>query len=154
MAASVLRERLRGAVAYDRIAGYFRSSLFEVAGEELEAIDGPIRIVCNSDLEPNDVKTAVAAQSALRRSWCDGKPEQLPEGARPRIQRLYDFLCQRLPSGERKLQVKVLPDEVFGLVHGKAGLVHYADGRATTFLGSVNESATAWKLSGTELAIK
>lgn len=147
MAASVLRERLRGAVAYDRIAGYFRSSLFEVAGEELEAIDGPIRIVCNSDLEPNDVKTAVAAQSALRRSWCDGKPEQLPEGARPRIQRLYDFLCQRLPSGERKLQVKVLPDEVFGLVHGKAGLVHYADGRATTFLGSVNESATAWKLN-------
>ena len=147
MATSVLRDRLRGAVAYDRIAGYFRSSLFEVAGEELEAIDGPIRIVCNSDLEPDDVKTAVAAQGALRRSWCEGKPEELRETARPRIQRLYDLLCQRLPSGERKLQVKVLPDEVFGLIHGKAGLVRYADGRATTFLGSVNESATAWKLN-------
>ncbi len=30
---AVLNQRLDGAVAYDRIAGYFRSSLFEVAGE-------------------------------------------------------------------------------------------------------------------------
>ena len=32
---TVLAQRLAGAVAYDRIAGYFRSSLFEVAGEAL-----------------------------------------------------------------------------------------------------------------------
>ena len=30
---TVLTKRLEGAVSYDRIAGYFRSSLFEVAGE-------------------------------------------------------------------------------------------------------------------------
>nr|WP_205624735.1 phospholipase D-like domain-containing anti-phage protein [Vulgatibacter incomptus] len=143
----MLRDRLRGAVSYDRIAGYFRSSLFEVAGEELEAVDGPIRIVCNSDLDPEDVKTAVAAKEALRRSWCAGKPEELPDDARPRIRRLYDLLTATLPNGERKLQVKVLPDAAFGLVHGKAGLVRYADGRATSFLGSVNESATAWRLN-------
>lgn len=32
---AVLNQRLEGAVSYDRIAGYFRSSLFEVAGEAL-----------------------------------------------------------------------------------------------------------------------
>lgn len=32
---TVLAQRLAGAVSYDRIAGYFRSSLFEVAGEAL-----------------------------------------------------------------------------------------------------------------------
>ncbi|MFZ4618738.1 MAG: phospholipase D-like domain-containing protein, partial [Rectinemataceae bacterium] len=37
--------------------------------------------------------------------------------------------------------------DVFGLIHGKAGLVRYPDGRAITFLGSVNESATVWKLN-------
>ncbi len=58
---SVFRARLEGACAYDRIAGYFRSSLFEVAGEQLEAVKGPVRIVCNSDIDPEDVKTAVAA---------------------------------------------------------------------------------------------
>jgi hypothetical protein len=31
---SMLTQRLTGAVSYDRIAGYFRSSLFEVTGEQ------------------------------------------------------------------------------------------------------------------------
>ena len=35
---AVLNQRLEGAVSYDRIAGYFRSSLFEVAGEALSRI--------------------------------------------------------------------------------------------------------------------
>jgi len=147
MHTGVLQARLEGACTYDRIAGYFRSSLFEVAGEQLEALNGPIRVVCNSDIHPEDVKAAVAAQSALRNSWCAGRPEDLPDAARPRIQRLYDMLTAVLPSGERKLRIKVLPDAAFGLIHGKAGVIRYPDGRATTFLGSVNESLTAWKLN-------
>ena len=67
---TVLNQRLDGAVSYDRIAGYFRSSLFEVAGEALAKITGPVRIICNSDIDPKDMETAVAAQGALRRSWC------------------------------------------------------------------------------------
>ena len=31
-----LDSRLEGAIAYDRIAGYFRSSVFEIAGEAFE----------------------------------------------------------------------------------------------------------------------
>ena len=137
----VLRARLSGASSYDRIAGYFRSSLFEIAGEELEAIAGPIRIICNSDLDARDVLTAQAAQAALRSSWCRGEPEKLPPAAQGRIEALYRFLSTK------RMVVKVLPDEVFGLIHGKAGLIRYPDGRAITFLGSVNESATAWKLN-------
>ncbi len=138
LGSTVLQSKLRGAVSYDRIAGFFRSSLLEVAGEELESISGPVRILCNSDLDSDDVKTAQAAASALRREWCEGEPEKLPDAAHPRLQRLYEFLR----SG--KLQVKVLPDDVFGLVHGKAGVIRYADHPAICFLGSVNESRTAW----------
>jgi hypothetical protein len=138
---SVLQEQLKGAVSYDRIAGYFRSSLFEIAGEALETVSGPIRIVCNSDLDSLDVKTAQAAQQAIRTSWCKGSPESLPFAAQPRIERLYRFL-----SGKR-LIVKVLPDEAFGLIHGKAGIIRYTGGGAISFLGSVNESAAAWKLN-------
>ena len=46
---AVLNQRLAGAVSYDRITGYFRSSLFEVAGDALAGVSGPIRIICNSD---------------------------------------------------------------------------------------------------------
>jgi hypothetical protein len=60
LTSTVLSERLAGAMTYDRIAGYFRSSLFEVAGEALSQVQGPVRIICNSDLDPQDLVTAAA----------------------------------------------------------------------------------------------
>jgi hypothetical protein len=45
------------------------------------------------------------------------------------------------------MEVRVLPDSAFGLIHGKAGVLRRADGTATAFLGSVNESASAWKVN-------
>ena len=138
---SVLNHRLTGAVSYDRIAGYFRSSLFEVAGEALNQVAGPVRIICNSDLDAQDVATAAAAQAAIRRSWCSAQPENALPDAIPR----YRALFAALTSG--KVEVRVLPDSAFGLIHGKAGVIRRADGTATAFLGSVNESASAWKLN-------
>ncbi len=138
---SFINKRLNGAISYDRIAGFFRSSMLEVAGEQIEAIDGIVRVICNTDLQPQDVETAKAAQQAMRCSWCAGKPENTTADAQLRFRRLYDFLV----SG--KLQVKVLPDEAFGLIHGKAGVITYANGSQTCFIGSANESLTAWKLN-------
>ena len=100
---SFLTPRLTGARSYDRIAGYFSSSILEIAGESLEKTDGEIRIVCNSGLEPQDVITAKAAQSAIRREWCASEPEKLGELSKGRFARLFQFL----QSG--KLKVKVLP---------------------------------------------
>lgn len=138
---TVLNKRLAGAVSYDRIAGYFRSSLFEVAGEAIAKVTGPVRVICNSDIDPQDLVTAVAAQAALRRSWCSGLPEEAPPVAIPRYRALYDALTSK------KMEVRVLPDSAFGLIHGKAGVLRSADGSATAFLGSVNESASAWKVN-------
>jgi hypothetical protein len=118
---SVLNERLAGAASYDRIAGYFRSSLFEVAGEALASVTGPIRIICNSDLDPEDISTAAAAQAAMRRSWCSGEPEKAPAPAIRRYKALFDALT----SG--RVEVRVLPDSAFGLIHGKAGVIRRAD---------------------------
>lgn len=138
---AVLNQRLVGAVSYDRIAGYFRSSLFEVAGEAITNVQGPVRIICNSDLDPQDLVTAAAAQAALRQSWCAGHPEAAPPAAMPRYQALFEALT----SG--KMEVRVLPDSAFGLIHGKAGVIRRADGTAISFMGSVNESLSAWKLN-------
>jgi PLD-like domain/SNF2-related domain len=139
---SFLTQRLQGAQTYDRIAGYFSSSMLEVAGEALETMSGPIRVVCNSDLDVRDVETAKAANHAMRREWCAAQPENHSSvKAKDRFARLYAFLR----SG--KMQVKVLPHDKFGLVHGKAGVITLADGRKTCFLGSVNETYNAWKLN-------
>jgi len=114
LAQSFLAERLYGAKAYDRIAGYFCASILETAGEALQSVAGSIRVVCNSDLRPQDVATARTAAAALRQEWCGFKPEVLidtgGDAAKVRLSRLYQFLT----SG--KLQIRVLPDEYFGLI--------------------------------------
>jgi len=46
-----------------------------------------------------------------------------------------------------KLQIKVVPNDVFGLIHGKAGVITLKDGKKTSFIGSVNETYTGWKLN-------
>lgn len=138
---SFLNKRLRGAKTYDRIAGYFSSSILEVAGEALDAIDGKVRVVCNSDLDPRDVETARAAQQGMRREWCASEPERLVESGRTRFQRLYELLRSR------KMEVRILPSATFGLVHGKAGVITTGDGSKTAFLGSANETYSAWRMN-------
>lgn len=130
----MLRDHLRNAVSYDRIAGYFRSSILEVAGEEIEAVAGPVRIVCNADLNPNDVRTARAA--AVAKEWMDVPPEVDSLLNRSRYKRLFDLLR----SG--KLKVRVLAREKAPFVHGKAGVIHKADKTAVAFMGSVNETSS------------
>lgn len=142
----VLAERLDRASRYLRIAGYFRSSLLEVVGEALDTV-GEVRVVCNGDLDPYDVKVAKAArdgQEALARtlvsSWQsteDGLDLLL---SRERYRRLHDLLA----SG--RMKVRVVPRDAENVfVHGKAGVIEHADGRVYSFVGSVNDSATAFR---------
>lgn len=136
-----LRKRLQNATRYDRIAGYFSSSLLEVAGDGIEGLAGKARIVCNSELQPEDVATAKLAQGAMTREWRQRIDQENLEALKPRLVRLHDLLV----SG--RLEVRVLPDKAFGLIHGKAGVIEYADGTRRSFLGSVNESRTAWRVN-------
>ena len=141
LAESFLNERLVGAKNYDRIAGYFSSSILEIAGENLEGMEGIVRMVCNSQLDERDVKTSRAAHAAMRKEWCAAEPENYGSKAKGRFAKLYDLFI----SG--KLEVKVLPDTVFGLIHGKGGVITLQNGEKTSFIGSANETYNAWKLN-------
>ena len=130
----VLSTRLKGASRYLRIAGYFRSSLLEVVGESLETVD-EIKVVCNGDLDPFDVKVAKAArdgQEALARtlvsSWQsteDGVDLLL---ARERYRRLHDLLA----SG--RMKVRVVPRDDQERLRPRQGRRHRARRRAGLFL--------------------
>ena len=141
--APILTQDLVGARRYDRIAGYFTSSILEVAGEALDAMaEGAVaRVVCNSSLDPLDVKAAQAAKQAMFREWCESLPPDVPPALKDRLGRLNHFLT----SG--RLQVRVLPDSTFGLIHGKAGVIQRPDGSRTCFMGSTNESKSGWVLN-------
>lgn len=132
-------DRLQGAVSYDRIAGYFCSSVLEIAGEAIASIKEKVRIICNSGLSPNDIEVAGLAASRMKQEWCEWKPEEkyTSEAEAERLQKLYALLT----SG--KMEIKVLPDEIYGLMHGKAGVISYEDGRRVAFIGSMNETKSA-----------
>lgn len=137
-----LNKKLVHAKKYDRIAGYFCSSILEVAGEAIEAVSGTVRVVCNSGISAEDVKVASYAQK-MKQEWCSFDPEEKytsPESAE-RLARLYRLLSTK------KLEVRVIPDEVYGLMHGKAGVITYDDGSQTSFIGSINETKSAFRLN-------
>ncbi|WP_414150645.1 phospholipase D-like domain-containing anti-phage protein [Acetobacterium carbinolicum] len=138
-----LNEKLKDAASYDRLAGYFCSSILEIAGESIENISGKVRIICNSTLNPEDVKTAAFANLRMKQEWCEFLPEEkyTSENSIKRLKKLYHLLV----SG--KMEIKVIPDAVFGLMHGKAGVITYKDGSKTSFLGSINETKSAFTVN-------
>ena len=131
---SFLKPRLAGANRYDRIAGYFQSSLLELANESLTTIPR-IRIVCNTEVSAEDVKTVRMATGArrkeleeglLRMAWNAGNFPHVVEvhgtPAQQRLQVLHELL---MTSGkdDRLFEIRLVPDSEFGFVHGKGGVI-------------------------------
>jgi len=132
-----LKKRLQDAKSYRRIAGYFRSSIFELVGEELSSIP-KVQIVCNSELTEADVAISRhVRETALKERWNEVSPEVESLLHRDRYRKLYDLLS----SG--RVEVRVVPKEqVF--IHGKAGVIEASDGTKTCFLGSINETKSCF----------
>ncbi|MDM7457162.1 MAG: helicase-related protein [Tepidimonas sp.] len=136
--ASFLMRHLAGARSYKRIAGYFTSSLFEVAGEILECIP-EVKIVCNVDIHPDDLKVAQLRESKMLGRWNERALGAEVLLHRDRYRRLDAFLQKHGQA------VRVAPDNVCGFVHGKAGVITLADGRRLGFIGSMNETRSGWQ---------
>ena len=132
-----LAERLRGAKAYRRIAGYFRSSIFELVGEEIAQIP-KVQVICNSELDVADVVISQhIRETALKERWNEAAPEVEALLHRGRYRQLHDLLT----SG--RVEIRVVPkDRVF--IHGKAGVIEQADDTTTCFIGSINETKSAF----------
>ncbi|WP_440222486.1 phospholipase D-like domain-containing anti-phage protein [Dokdonella sp. MW10] len=136
--ASFLMQHLAGARSYKRIAGYFTSSLFEVAGEALEHIP-EVKIVCNVDIHPDDLKVAQLRESKMLGRWNERALEAEALLNRERYRRLDAFLAKHGQA------VRIAPDDICGFVHGKAGVITLADGRRLGFIGSMNETRSGWQ---------
>lgn len=132
-----LNKKLSHAKTYKRIAGYFRSSIFELVGEEVSGIES-VKVICNSELDAADVIISKhVRETALKERWNEAVPEVEALLHRDRYKKLYDLLS----SG--KVEIRVVPkDRVF--LHGKAGVIEQRDGSKTCFLGSINETKSAF----------
>ena len=133
-----LKDRLQGALEYLRIAGYFRSSIFDLVNEEIESI-GNVRVICNADLDPQDINAAKQArEQLLKERWNEVDDSVESFLRRPRYKRLYEIL----KKGNVEIRVVSRADAPF--LHGKAGVIRRPDGSATSFMGSLNETREGW----------
>jgi hypothetical protein len=90
-----LSEKLKGAKSYKRIAGYFRSSIFELVGEEIAAIP-KVQILCNSELDAADVTISKhVRETALKERWNEASPEVEALLHRERYRRVIRTADQR-----------------------------------------------------------
>ena len=131
-------KHLQGARSYRRIAGYFTSSLFEVANESLESIP-EVKIVCNVDVHPEDIKIAHLRATKMLGRWNDRELEADSLLNRDRYHRLDAFLSRHGQA------VRVVPNNVCGFLHGKAGVIELANGEKLGFIGSMNETSSGWR---------
>lgn len=147
---NLLSNRLKGASSYTRIAGYFRSSIFDLVYEDIENVP-EVRIICNSELDKRDIEDAQQAKNAaiaerhiataMLDKWNSQAVAISPEETKDKWSRLYRLLT----SGN--VQVHVVSRQDAPFLHGKAGLIRYPDGRTSSFVGSINETANGWRNS-------
>src|SRR6266498_4926255 len=89
LAHAFLADRLKRAKSYRRIAGYFRSSIFELVGEEIAGIPH-VQIVCNSELDAADVAVSQhVRETALMERWNEAPAEVEALLHRDRCHRLH-----------------------------------------------------------------
>jgi len=136
------KSALQDAESYDRIAGYFSSSIIEIAGEYIDHMKGKVRVICNSQLQADDIKFIKNQPQAMKLEWCDGRPEEELAKIPDRLRLLHKYLI------EEKIEVRVLPNDAFGLIHGKAGVITKNDGKKIAFMGSMNETYSGWGKGG------
>ena len=120
-----------------------------------------IRIVCNTEVSAEDVKTVRMATGArrkeleeglLRLAWNAGHfPHLVDVHGMPAQQRLHVLHDLLMASGKdgRLFEIRLVPDSEFGFVHDKGGIIEGAGVNGgptnrTSFIGSANDSARAW----------
>jgi len=103
-----LSARLKGARSYKRIAGYFRSSIFELVGEEIATIPH-VRIVCNSELDAADVAVSKhVREAALKERWNEAPAEVEALLHRDRYRKLHELLTSDPDKNRWELCSRVL----------------------------------------------
>jgi superfamily II DNA or RNA helicase len=147
---------LSRAVAYDRVAGYFRSTSLAAAAQGFAAFNrhqGQARFVVGADLDPSDVAAILKGEEARRDAAllaALGTPEDWPDEVRDGVKLLASMVAyQRLDlrvafrvhaRTGRPLTADSVAD---GYVHMKFGILRDAAGDRLYLSGSLNESRTA-----------
>ncbi len=137
---------LAAATTYHRAVAYFRSSFYTLTSQPVAAFavrGGHIRLLCSPDLSEADlgaIQEGDASDDLLRAAALRElrRIEEMPAGAEGMA--VFRAL---ISSGCIDVRIALMRSGD-GIFHDKVGILTDADGNAITFVGSANETWSAW----------
>lgn len=157
---------LQKVVAYDRVAGYFRSSSLAAASQGFSAFvgqGGKMRLIVGADLNPDDVKAILDGDEQRLSTQLNGQLEQ-PATWPEDVQRGVALLAWMITHGHLNVRVSFrvhgvtgepLPFTAMddGYVHEKWFVVQDGEGNRLYGSGTLNESKTALVLNAENIDV-
>lgn len=149
--AAFYRPCLLNSNLYKRAAGYFRSSIYTVIGSPLVEFvrrGGVVQLICSPQLSPDDIDRIADGYARREQLIAERTVEDierlLSDEATARHTRL---LATLISVGALDLKLATRADRK-GLYHEKIGIFGDGLGHRVSFVGSANETWSAWHKDG------
>ncbi|MFA5660351.1 MAG: DEAD/DEAH box helicase family protein, partial [Bacilli bacterium] len=135
---------LESSIKYDRITGYFGSSVFLVIKDALKDFvqnNGKIRIVCSPIITDEDYDAIISGYFKSLDSSSNKFNEVIDEMSK-QYPKTTTLLSNLISLGILEIKMAVFGDNplAFKLLHDKVGLFHDVNGNTVSFGGSINET--------------
>ena len=148
---------LDASVTYDRAVGYFRSSIFAVIGQpflDFAKRGGKARFICSPSITEEDAKAIASGylqrEEAIERAITRDVDELLSDPASDHRAKLLATFIKF-----ETLDIKVaIRNGGNGIYHEKIGIFADENGHHVSFLGSANETWSAWHAEGNHESIE
>ena len=148
---------LTRAVSYDRAVGYFRSSIYAIVGDptlDFARRGGAMRLVCSPSITEEDASSIahgyVMRDAVIERSLARDIDELLETPSAAPQARL---LATLIKCGTLDLRIAIRVQSC-GIYHEKLGIFTDGAGERVSFLGSANETWSAWHADGNHESIE
>lgn len=139
------------ACAYDRAVGYFRSSIYLIVGAatiEFARQGGKIRLICSPALYEDDATSIEEGYAQREQLLAQSISHDIDEMmSAPSSEYRTRILATLVAVGAMDIRLALLPNET-GIYHEKLGVFRDSTAHAVSFVGSANESWSAWHEQG------
>ena len=144
-------------VSYARAVGYFRSSIFNIVGRpflDFARRGGKARLVCSPSITEDDAQAIASGyierDQAIARAMERDLDEMLSD---PALESRTKLLATLIESGSLDIRLAVRSN-ASGIYHEKLGIFTDSHSKRVSFLGSANETWSAWHIHGNHESIE
>ena len=148
---------LSAAIRYSRAVGYFRSSIFSIVGRpflEFARRGGTARLVCSPSITEDDAQAIASGYLSRDEAIAQALDRDLQELlSEPALESRTKLLATLIECGSLDIRLAVRSNGT-GIYHEKIGIFTDGVGERVSFIGSSNETWSAWHTQGNHESIE